>query len=199
MNESQFLIEQSQQINVHLSSSQVEQLLHYVNLLEKWNKVYNLTSINDRHQILTHHILDGLTVVPYLQLNSLNTCADIGSGNGIPGIIIAITNAAHRITLIDSNQKKTTFLQQVITELALNAQVICARVEHVKNTFDLIIARAFAPVDKTIAIARHIIAPNGRLICMFGKNIPDNQHNLEYISLKIPGCNDVRSIGIMHV
>ena len=115
------------ELQLQLSDQQKNQLLDYLALLQKWNKVYNLTSVRDPQGMLTRHILDSLSLIPYLQCNSL---LDVGSGAGLPGIPVAICFPQMAVTLLDSNIKKTRFLQQVKAELKLNnVTVIHGRVE----------------------------------------------------------------------
>ena len=117
------------ELQLQLSEEQKTQLLDYLALLQKWNKVYNLTSVRDPQTMLTRHILDSLSLIPYLNCTSL---LDVGSGAGLPGIPIAICFPQMSVTLLDSNIKKTRFLQQVKAELKLNnVTVIHGRVEQI--------------------------------------------------------------------
>jgi 16S rRNA (guanine527-N7)-methyltransferase len=145
-----------------------DKLLAYLALVQKWNKVYNLTAIHDESKLVSHHLLDCLAVVPWLPGD---TVLDVGSGAGLPGIPIAIACVDKAVTLLDSSHKKTAFLQQVKTELDLqNVQVETARVEAYRPTqgYDVVISRAFAELAEFYRAARALCAPGGRLIAMKG-------------------------------
>jgi 16S rRNA (guanine527-N7)-methyltransferase len=119
--------------------------------------------------MLTHHLLDSLAVVPYVR--GAETILDVGSGAGLPGIPLALALPQARVTLLDSNQKKTTFLRQVKMQLALaNVEVVCERVEkyQVKQLFSVVLSRAFAELQEFAALAGHLVVPNGQLIAMKG-------------------------------
>jgi 16S rRNA (guanine527-N7)-methyltransferase len=133
-----------QQMQIELSAEQQQKLLDYVALLLKWNSTYNLTALRQEDQMLSHHVLDSLTLLPYL--DGMQTLIDVGSGGGMPGIPTAICRPDIQITLLDSNSKKTSFLSQAVIELGLsNVKVITGRVEAAEGiTFDAITSRAFA-------------------------------------------------------
>ena len=155
------------ELQLQLSDQQKNQLLDYLALLQKWNKVYNLTSVRDPQGMLTRHILDSLSLIPYLQCNSL---LDVGSGAGLPGIPVAICFPQMAVTLLDSNIKKTRFLQQVKAELKLNnVTVIHGRVEQLTlPKFEVITARAFATIAEIIDLAARHCDDAGSLILMKG-------------------------------
>lgn len=117
-------------MNIDLTTTQQLLLLEYVSLLKKWNSTYNLTALRDENQMISHHILDSLTLLPYVQ--NAHSMMDVGSGGGMPGIPTAICRPDLSITLLDSNTKKTTFLQQAVIELGLkNVTVKWTRRNHV--------------------------------------------------------------------
>jgi len=119
-------------LHLALPSATQQKLLDYIALVQKWNKVYNLTAVRGTDDMLTHHLLDSLAVVPPLLLNITHakTILDVGSGAGLPGIPLALALPDAQVTLLDSNHKKAAFLQQAVIELALsNVTVICERVE----------------------------------------------------------------------
>ena len=117
------------ELGLDLSETQIRQLLDYLALLAKWNKVYNLTALRDPAQMLSKHLLDSLALIPYLDAESL---LDVGTGAGLPGIPVAICRPQMAVTLLDSNAKKTRFLQQVKAELKLsNVTIVHGRVEQV--------------------------------------------------------------------
>jgi 16S rRNA (guanine527-N7)-methyltransferase len=144
-------------------------LLDYVALLEKWNKVYNLTAVRAAERMVGVHILDSLSVIPHLQ--ATGNLLDVGTGGGLPGIPIAIVRPQLKVTMLDSLQKKTTFIRQCISELKLeNASVVCERVEQYApaEMFDMIISRAFAELVDFVNGAGHLLRPGGRLYAMKG-------------------------------
>jgi len=187
-------------LSLELSVTQQDQLLDYVALLVKWNKVYNLTSVRDPAQMLSRHILDSLSVLPYLDGSSL---LDVGTGGGLPGIPAAIVRPDCAVTLLDSNSKKTRFLQQVKAELGLdNATVVHGRVEQVSlPKFAIITARAFASIDDIIRLAGQHCEQNGRLVLMKGVYpseelaFDSSEFRLQdVVSLSVPECEGERHL-----
>lgn len=163
------LLAASQQMGVALQTQQAECLLAYMTLLEKWNRVHNLTAVREPEKMVTHHLLDSLSVVPYL-IQEFRVL-DVGSGGGLPGIPLAIVQPEVRVTLLDSNHKKTSFLQQAMIELALNnVDVVTARVEQYapKGQYTGIICRAFAEMAEVIRLTQTLLAPAGRWYMMKG-------------------------------
>ncbi len=154
-------------LGITFTEQQYQQLNDYVALLAKWNRVYNLTSVRNIDEMVSRHLLDSLTILPYLSDGRL---LDIGSGGGLPGIPVAIARPDLAVTLLDSNSKKTRFLQQVKAELGLeNVTVVHARVEQASlSQFDLITARAFATIADIIALAKQHCADAGQLLLMKG-------------------------------
>lgn len=143
-------------------------LLAYLALLDKWNRVYNLTAVRDVERMVSHHVLDSLAVVPFFQGE---TVLDVGSGGGLPGIPLAIARPELQVTLIDSIAKKTAFLLQAKTELGLaNLQVVTRRVEDFKpeTKFDVITSRAFSDLKEFVTLTRHLLAPTGHWLAMKG-------------------------------
>ena len=155
------------ELGLDLSETQIRQLLDYLALLVKWNKVYNLTALRDPAQMLSKHLLDSLALIPYLDAESL---LDVGTGAGLPGIPVAICRPQMAVTLLDSNAKKTRFLQQVKAELKLsNVTIVHGRVEQVDlPKFAIITARAFASVGDIIDLAGRHCDDAGKLILMNG-------------------------------
>jgi 16S rRNA (guanine527-N7)-methyltransferase len=159
-----------------------QSLLDYVALIEKWNRVYNLTAIREPEKMVSHHLLDSLAVAPHLHAKRL---LDVGSGAGLPGIPLALANPGMRVTLLDSNHKKTAFLNQAVIELKLdNAEVCGERVEswQAQTPFDVIISRAFSDMGEFVRITRHLLAPGGTFAAMKGL------HPYEEIDKLPPGC-----------
>jgi 16S rRNA (guanine527-N7)-methyltransferase len=188
-------------LGLSLSREQQQALLRYVALMQKWNQVYNLTAIREPERMLSHHILDSLAVVSHIRPGRV---LDVGSGAGLPGIPLAVARPELTVTLLDSNQKKTAFIQQVIAELGLkNAQVINQRVENWRapRPFDTIISRAFAELSDFVRQTRHLLAPGGEFVAMKGQR-PDMEiaHLSEafrlnrVVELAVPGLDAERHL-----
>lgn len=153
-----------------LPAGACEKLMSYLELLAKWNKIYNLTAIRDPLQAVSHHLLDSLAVLRELS-DRAGALADVGSGAGLPGIPIAIAEPARRVTLNDANEKKGAFLRQAVIELGLpNATVHVGRVEEWRPAegFAVVISRGFASLVDFLAGCRHLAAPSGVLAAMKG-------------------------------
>jgi len=151
------------------SAAQVSKLKQYVDLLHRWNKTYNLTSIRDPREMIPVHIFDSLAVASYIEGDN---CLDVGSGGGLPGIPLAIMQPQRQFTLLDTNGKKTRFMQQAVIELGLdNVNVLQTRVEAHKFDilFDTIISRAFASVVKFVKTSSQHLAKNGQILAMKGQ------------------------------
>jgi len=151
----------------------VAKLLAYLALLDKWNRVYNLTAVRDAERMVSHHLLDSLAAVPYVQGGAphLVRLLDVGSGGGLPGIPLAIARPELQVTLIDSIAKKTAFLLQAKAELGLgNLNVVTGRVEDWRPAegFDVITSRAFSDLKEFVALTRHLLKPAGRWLAMKG-------------------------------
>jgi 16S rRNA (guanine527-N7)-methyltransferase len=143
-------------------------LLDYLALLDKWNRVYNLTAVRDTERMVSHHVLDSLAAVPFFQGE---TVLDVGSGGGLPGIPLAIARPELQVTLIDSIAKKTAFLLQAKAELGLaNVQVVTGRVEDFRppTGFDIITSRAFSDLKEFVTLTRHLLKPSGHWLAMKG-------------------------------
>jgi len=143
-------------------------LLAYLALLDKWNRVYNLTAVREAERMVSHHLLDSLAAVPFFQGE---TILDVGSGGGLPGIPLAIARPELQVTLIDSIAKKTAFLLQAKAELGLsNLNVVTGRVEDFRPAarFDVISSRAFSDLKEFVTLTRHLLNPAGRWLAMKG-------------------------------
>ena len=170
----------------------------FMNILIKWNKVYNLTAIHSPEDIITHHFLDSLSIAPYIQGNVV---LDVGSGAGFPGIPCAMFLTNKNFTLLDSNGKKTRFLTHVVCELQLkNVKVFQARIENYYSDicFDTIMARAFAKVDRTLAFTQRLLCPQGEVLIMKGiypkaelQNLPEH---VKVHELTVPGLYETRHL-----
>tara|TARA_B100001245_G_scaffold87596_1_gene63192 strand:+ start:72 stop:683 length:612 start_codon:yes stop_codon:yes gene_type:complete len=196
------LCEGAELMSIPISESQVQQLLSYHSLILKWNKVYNLSAIRDPLESIKKHFLDSLSILNFIKPGLL---LDVGSGAGLPGIVIAIMKPKTKVFVIDSIGKKCRFMQTVKTELSLeNLIVINSRVESFESeeSFSQITTRAFADVSKTIELTKHLISNKGRYLLMKGDNF--NEENIENINtqlhlLKVPFVSDNRSLLEIHI
>lgn len=144
-------------------------LIAYVRLIEKWNRVHNLTAVREPEQMVVLHLLDSLTVLPHLA--GMTSLLDVGTGAGLPGIPLAIARPDLRVTLLDSNHKKTTFLTQAKAELALaNVEIVSERVERwqPEKKFDAVVSRAFSELSDFVLQAGHLVAGGGAMLAMKG-------------------------------
>jgi 16S rRNA (guanine527-N7)-methyltransferase len=158
-------------LDLSLTDAQITALLAFIKLIEKWNKAYNLTAIRCIDDMVTLHLLDSLSILPFLHGNRV---IDIGTGAGLPGIPLAICRPDITFALLDSNAKKTRFVQQAILELKLkNVTVHHQRVENYQSAagFDSILTRAFASLPDIIGITSHLLAKGGVLLAMKGQDL----------------------------
>lgn len=173
----------------------------YVELLQKWNKVYNLTAIRDKDKIFSHHIADCLAVLPHLKSGRV---LDVGTGAGLPGIPLAIMRPDMNFCLLDSRQKKINFVQHVITCLQLeNVTAVCARVEEYSEAqpFATIISRAFASIPDYVKLIQHLVDKNTKIIAMKGRRelalkemAPAGYSIDKVVELDVPGLNEERCL-----
>lgn len=191
------------QLGISLGADAQRKLLDYLALLQKWNKVYNLTAIREKQQMVSHHLLDSLAVMPHLWEGRW---LDVGCGAGLPGLVMAVALPGWQFTLLDGNSKKTSFVQQAIIELGLkNVSVYCARVEEwqPEGRFDGIISRAFSELGDFVNSTRHLIEPNGRWVAMKGAperelaGVPGGCLVERIITLQVPGLHAARSLVIV--
>ncbi|MDH5299759.1 MAG: 16S rRNA (guanine(527)-N(7))-methyltransferase RsmG [Gammaproteobacteria bacterium] len=190
-------------LNMQADETQQQQLLEFVALLKKWNKVYNLTALRREDDMLRLHILDSLAVQPFV---SGQRVVDIGSGAGLPGIPLAIMNPQRHFTLVDSNGKKTRFITQAFAQLKLkNVEVINSRCEdfHPTNLYDCVMARAFAAAPKAVALIEHLLAPQGEIVLMKSKQAGEELQQLpdfydkKLQSFTVPNLNAERNVLIL--
>lgn len=187
------LREGAQELNIDLSDAHVKSLLGYLDLLQKWNKAYNLTAIRNELEMVRLHLLDSLTVVPFVGEGPV---ADIGTGAGLPGIVIAMMRPDVNVTMVDSNIKKVNFVRQAIGQLGLkNAEVTHQRVEELSPVpcFKQITSRAFASLEDMIDLTQHLLCPEGEFLAMKGQ-LPSHEiqtlsdrFQIESHSLSVPG------------
>ena len=153
--------------------------LRYIELLSKWNKAYNLTAIKDPEAMLKRHILDSLSVYSFIEGGQ---CLDIGTGAGLPGMILALAQPEKHWTLLDSNQKKIRFLRHVIVELNINnVELVHSRIEAFKpaQEFDTIICRAFAPLARMLDQVKHLLTRENQLLAMKGRQVETEINELD--------------------
>ncbi len=159
-------------LRLSLPAGAVARLLDYQALLQRWNAAYNLTAVRDPDEMVTRHLLDSLAILPYVQGRSL---ADLGTGPGLPGIVLAIASPGREILLVDSNGKKVRFLREAIRALKLDhVRAVQSRVEEVEGEYDCITARAFASLADMLGWGGHLLAPEGIWLAMKGKQ-PDDE------------------------
>jgi 16S rRNA (guanine527-N7)-methyltransferase len=196
------------ELDLDLSDTQTDKLLDYVALLAKWNAVYNLTAIRDPRQMLIQHILDSLSIVPHLVGLGASSVLDVGSGGGLPGIVLAIVLPDWTVTLNDIVHKKTAFQAQAKAELGLaNLSVVTGRVEtlqpgtEVPARFDVIVSRAFAELADFVTLARHLVADGGAIWAMKGirpegeiERLPTGAHVETVIRLTVPSLEAERHL-----
>lgn len=186
-------------MGLDVDASKQEKLLAYMALLQKWNKVYNLTAIRNAEEMVRLHLLDSLSVLPHIHGKNL---LDVGSGGGLPGIVLAIVKPELQVTTIDTVQKKAIFMRQVKGELALdNLHVVHGRVEDYQpdEKFETIISRAFSELALFISLTRHLIAPHGRWLAMKGQLLQDELAKMDkkpnkIIPLKVYGLDAERHL-----
>lgn len=176
-----------------LPASAMDQLANYLDLLVKWNRVYNLTAIHDEAKLVSHHVLDSLAVVRHLPDGNI---VDVGSGAGLPGIPIAISCPHRVVVLLDSNHKKGAFLKQATAELGLaSTQVVIERVEVYRpaELFKTVISRAFSDMADFVKLAGHLCASNGVMIAMKGlrpdeemAQLPSSWNVTKTVRLEVP-------------
>ncbi|MFZ3140877.1 16S rRNA (guanine(527)-N(7))-methyltransferase RsmG [Polaromonas sp.] len=196
-------------LQLHLSDQQIEQLLAYQAMIAKWTQVYNLTSVRDPAEMMTHHLLDSLAAVPALQrylqgtgLEQGSRLLDVGSGAGLPGVVIAICCPTVAVSCVDTVAKKAAFIKQAALALKLpNLTGLHARVESITQSFDVICSRAFASLADFTNWSAGALAPHGVWMAMKGKHpadelqaLPQNIAMFHVEQLKVPGLDAERCI-----
>lgn len=170
----QSIIEGAGRLGIPLPDGAAGRLTAYLALLERWNRAYNLTAVRDPGAMVVRHLLDSLSILPWIEGSHV---LDVGSGAGLPGIPLAIVQPGLRLCLLDSNGKRTRFLSQAASELHLtNIEVVRSRVEDYRpaTPFNSVVSRAFATLADLLASAGHLCAPDGRLLAMKGV-FPDDE------------------------
>lgn len=201
----QQLITGIESLGLSVSEQQLAQLLAYLSLFAKWNGAYNLSAVRNIEEMVSRHLLDSLSIVPFIQGGG--QWLDVGSGGGLPGIPLAILFPQKQLTLLDSNGKKTRFLFQVKTELQLDSlNVLQSRVESYQPTqaFDLVFSRAFASIGELLTSCAHLVTDGGRFFAMKGQ-YPEEElrdvkkpFTVEHCSpLQVPGETAARHLVVI--
>ena len=188
------------ELGLDLLPAQLDQLMAYLGLIQKWNKVYNLTAVRDPQEMLTHHLLDSLTAIAPLVRHTqgrITKVLDVGSGGGLPGIVLAICRPELDVSCVDTVGKKAAFIQQVAATLKLpNLRGIHARVETLTGPFDVICCRAFASLPDFVNWSRSALAGQGVWMAMKGKHpqgeidgLPADVHVFHVEPLAVPGLD----------
>jgi len=176
-----------------LAAATQARMIAYLHLVQKWNKVHNLTAIRNAEQMVVLHLLDSLSLLPHV--GEAKTILDVGSGAGLPGLPLAIARPDLRVTVLDASQKKASFLRQAKAELALeNVEVVCERAERWRPEarYDLVLSRAFAELADFVGLARHLVAPGGAMLAMKGV------HPVEEIA-RLPAGHRIERVIELHV
>lgn len=193
-------------LRLDINARQFQQLLDYLELLQKWNRVYNLTAVRSPHEMLMHHVLDSLAAVPplaqYARQYEVKAVLDVGSGGGLPGVVFAICLPDLAVTCVDAVGKKAAFIQQVAAGLVLhNLKGVHARVEQLQQQFDVISSRAFASLKDFTDLSRHALADKGVWLAMKGKypqeelqELPPSVDVFHVEQLHVPGLSAERCL-----
>jgi 16S rRNA (guanine527-N7)-methyltransferase len=204
------LLNGAEALGLTLSDAECQALLDYLALLQKWNEVYNLTAVRRPAEMLTHHLLDSLAVLPPLRRHLAGRAArilDVGSGGGLPGVVLAILEPHLEVTCIDSVGKKAIFIRQVGAELKLpNLGAVHARVEDLRlPPFDVVTSRAFASLADFTRLTRHLVGEHGVWMAMKGKKpddeiaaLPADYAVFHVEQLTVPGLNAERCLVWLH-
>jgi 16S rRNA (guanine527-N7)-methyltransferase len=187
-----------QKMHIDATADTKNKLLDYIELLIKWNRIYNLTAEADHQEILAQHILDSLSIVPYIKGSRV---LDFGTGAGLPGIPLALILPDYHFVLLDSIGKKIRFLQQAVAELGIsNVEIVQQRAEkyHPSACFATIVARAIGSVSDIIALTERLLCPQGALLLMKGRDPKDELTGISWeyqiIPLQVPELNKERHL-----
>ena len=200
----QRLVQLIAQTDLTVTEQQIDQLVGYVAMLDKWNKAYNLTSVRDPYEMLVKHIMDSIVVSPHLEGERF---IDVGTGPGLPGIPLAIMNPDKQFTLLDSLGKRIRFIRQVLHELKIsNVTPVQSRVEEFQpeDGFDAVLSRAFASMNDMVSWCRHLPASNGCFLALKGQfnqqevtELPEWCSVTEVKSLQVPELEGERHLVIL--
>lgn len=196
------LLAGGQALGLELAEKQLQVMLEYLELLQKWNRSFNLTAIREPAKMLSYHLLDSLSIAPHISESASGL--DVGSGAGLPGIPLAIALPETRWTLLDSNGKKTRFMQQAVAHCGLNnVEVVQARVEdyHSADSLDVIVSRAYASLSKFCESVAHLLSPNTQLLTMKttlqdteAAELEGGRFSLQQTALQVPGIKEARTL-----
>lgn len=189
-------------MNVKSTPLQRQQWLDYILLLTKWNQAFNLTAVRSKEEMITRHILDSLSIAPFV---SGERILDVGTGAGLPGIPLAIYAPEKQVFMLDSSQKKQVFVTQAIHQIGLNnAFAVHSLVEKYQpeQKFSTIVTRAFASLDKILPLVSPLMVKGGKLLAMLGKvetelSIDKGYRIIDIIALQIPGSDAKRHVAIL--
>ena len=191
-------------LDLDVSMEAREKLLAYLQLMSKWNRVYNLTALRNPGEWVTHHLLDSLAVMPHMRGPVV---VDVGSGAGLPGLVLAIVRPDWQVISIEAVDKKAAFQRQVAAELALaNVKMEGGRVESVvlDGGADTIVSRAFSNLADFVNLTRHLLKPGGRWVAMKGKKpeeeiarLPEDVGVMGIVPLNVPGLSAERCVVLM--
>ncbi|HQY22771.1 MAG TPA: 16S rRNA (guanine(527)-N(7))-methyltransferase RsmG [Gammaproteobacteria bacterium] len=201
--------------NLSILESTQLQFVEYIELLVKWNAVHNLTAIRDPLEMVKRHVLDSLVLLPYFEAFCKNrpegrvSVLDVGTGAGLPGILLALCRPEQSFVLLDSNQKKIAFVQHVILSLKVsNVIAVCDRVEKYRPEvlFDWIVSRAFASLSDFAHLSQHLCKPDGQLVAMKGiidqvevEKVSSDYRIEKMASVQIPGIEAERTLVFMSI
>ena len=182
-------------LGVPLSSAQLDTLVRYLALIDRWNRVYNLTAVRQVNDMVTLHLLDSLSVLPFITGQQV---LDVGSGAGLPGIPLAVALPDKEFILLDSNGKKTRFMTQAAIDLGLgNVHVIQSRIEDYEGSFDHVLCRAFTDLDRFAAECARLLREEGTLLAMKGPEATETAGTSAHQrlhELKVPGLDATRML-----
>lgn len=193
------LIDLIKQTDLTINDQQIDLLIHYVELLVKWNKAYNLTAVRDANEMLIKHIMDSLVISPYLQGN---TFIDVGTGPGLPGVPLAIINPDKQFDLVDSLGKRIRFLKQAQFELKLdNIHPVQSRIEeYTDKQFDGVMSRAFASLSDMLSWCKHLPNEKGLFYALKGAEtdpLPEGFDIIQTIPLHVPELDAKRCLVVV--
>lgn len=193
------------ELGLALTDEQADKLLQYQALLEKWGKVYNLTAVRDAAEMLTHHLFDSLAAIPPLRRQTRGQpvrLLDVGSGAGLPGVVVAICCPEVQVDCLDAVAKKAAFVQQAAATLRLpNVRGVHGRVEQVRDAYPVVSSRAFASLADFVSGSRQALGPDGVWLAMKGKHpgaemaaLPADVAVFHVEQLRVPGLDADRCI-----